>query len=88
MNPTEKKIFEEKLKESRIRYGEFMKQYRLDHEVCPKCGSKDHSSTLVGYVFNSEHPEEYKNLNDCICVNCGDMHTYHERIKKTNNYEK
>lgn len=61
-------------------YETFMKEYRIKHEVCPKCGTKSHRSTLMGYIFNSSKPDEYKDLNRCTCSNCGDVHTYHERI--------
>lgn len=61
-------------------YEEFMKEYRIKHEVCPKCGTKPHNSTLAGYIFDPSRPEDYKDLNGCICFNCGDYHTYHERI--------
>ncbi len=61
-------------------YIEFMKDYKVKHEVCPKCGTKDHTSTLMGYIFNSSNPNEYKDLNRCTCVNCEDIHTCHERI--------
>jgi len=61
-------------------YETFMKEYRIKHEVCPKCGTKPHNSTLMGYIFNSSEPDEYKDLNRCTCSNCGDNHTYHERI--------
>lgn len=29
-------------------YETFMKEYRIKHEVCPKCGTKPHNSTLMG----------------------------------------
>lgn len=59
------------------------KQYHESHKCCPKCGSESHSSTLVGYIFNAEHPEAYKDLNSCVCSNCGDRHTCHERLPRT-----
>jgi hypothetical protein len=61
-------------------YKKFMRKYSKAHKVCPKCGSKMHSTTLVGYAFYSEKKEEYKDLNDCVCSKCGDKHTAHERI--------
>jgi RNase P subunit RPR2 len=61
-------------------YETFMMEYRIKHEVCPKCGTKPHMSTLVGYTFNSSEPESYKDLNRCTCTNCDDVHTYHDRI--------
>lgn len=61
-------------------YEDFMKKYREDHKYCPKCGAVSHSSTFVGYVFNRDNPEEYKDLNRCVCQECNDIHTYHDRI--------
>jgi len=61
-------------------YTKFMKQYKKNHEVCPKCGSKSHSTTLVDYVFYADKKEDYKDLNLCICSDCGDRHTMHERV--------
>ena len=61
-------------------YENFMKEYYANHELCPKCGTKPHKTTLIDYVFNSSEPDEYKDLNRCTCSNCGDVHTCHERI--------
>lgn len=58
------------------------KEYRDNHAVCPKCGFDGHSSTLSAFIFDINHPEEYKDLNNCVCSNCGDKHTCHERIPK------
>lgn len=61
-------------------YEKFMRKYRKVHKVCPKCGAEQHSTTLCGYVLNLEKKEEYKDLNNCSCLKCGDHHTAHERI--------
>ena len=61
-------------------YEKFMKQYDNKHELCPKCGSKEHISTLMGYLFDRNNKDDYKDLNTCNCLNCGDVHTFHERI--------
>lgn len=63
-------------------YKKFMKAYRAQHELCPKCGSKNHESTLMGFVLNMDMKDEYKDLNRCKCMNCGDTHTAHERISR------
>jgi len=65
----------------------FMVKYKKEHEVCPKCGDKGHSSTLMGYIMHSDKRNEYKDLNRCVCLKCGDQHTMHERIsvKEFNN---
>lgn len=64
-----------------------MDKYRLLHEVCPNCGSREHSTTLVGYILNSDKREEYKDLNSCVCSFCGDRHTAHERISVEEFYD-
>ena len=63
-------------------YCELMAQYKSDHEVCPKCGSKGHSSTYMGYVMDMEKPEDYKDLNSCVCSECDYAHKTHDRISK------
>jgi len=62
-------------------YTDFMSQYNKDHEVCPKCGTKEHTTTLMGYILDMDNKEKYKDLNNCKCSNCGDVHTCHERVK-------
>lgn len=62
-------------------YTKFMAQYKIDHEVCPDCGSNSHSSTLWGYIFNSDNPESYKDENNVNCV-CGWKGTAHDLVKK------
>jgi ribosomal protein S27AE len=64
-------------------YTKFMKKYGKDHKFCPKCGEISHWSTLVGYIYNPER--EYKDLNRCTCIKCGDIHTFHERVSKSIN---
>jgi hypothetical protein len=61
---------------------EFRKKYSLEHECCPKCGEKNHASTLGGYVLDLRNLEAYKDKNDCECVECGDRHITHDRVPK------
>jgi formate dehydrogenase maturation protein FdhE len=75
-------VLSEHTKESLKSYNDFMEEYEKKHEVCPKCGSKPHTSTLVGYILNSDKPEEYKDLNRCTCTSCGNVHTCHDRISE------
>jgi len=67
-------------------YNKFMKQYYENHKYCPKCGSTGHSSTYVGYILDMQNKDNYKDLNTCVCRQCGNVHTTHDRIK-TFNYE-
>ena len=62
-------------------YTEFMKMYALEHRYCPKCGSDSYSTTLMGYPLVQGEEQNYKDLNNCGCTNCGDVHTTHERVK-------
>lgn len=61
-------------------YNDFMFKYRTQHCCCPKCGSKNYSTTLAGYIFNSEHPEEYKNKNAVNCLDCGWRGIIHDLV--------
>jgi len=59
-------------------YNQFMTEYIKQHCCCPKCGSKNFTTTLAGYIFNSAHPEEYKDKNSCYCLDCGWRGIRHE----------
>lgn len=59
----------------------FIDKYKEHHKYCPKCQSGEYSTTLMGYIVNHDKLDEYKDLNECICTNCGNQHIYHERIK-------
>lgn len=61
-------------------YIRFMRQYDNLHRCCPKCGSYKYEATLLGYIFDEEHPEAYKNKNQCTCLNCGWKGIYDERV--------
>ena len=61
-------------------YDEFWKDYEIEHQFCPKCGSKPHSTTLVAYIVNLNKPEDFQDRNSCICLNCGDRHKMHDRV--------
>lgn len=65
-----------------IETDKILKQYHNNHKLCPKCKSKAHTSTLVGYILDKENPDQYKDLNRCTCLNCGNIHTTHDRIKE------
>jgi hypothetical protein len=73
---TDKHLEAQKLRE------DFMKQYKIEHAACPNCGDLRHTTTLVSYIYHSNRPDEYKNLNNCVCSHCGNKHTTHDRIKK------
>lgn len=61
----------EHTEESLKKYHEIMDRYRAQHCCCPKCGSRNYSMTLAGYILDSNHPEEYKDRNDVRCYDCG-----------------
>lgn len=62
-------------------YDDFMKEYYKLHERCPKCYSKNHlSTTICGYILHLNKEEEYKDINMCECLKCGDQHLIHDRI--------
>jgi len=70
----------EHTEESSIQYDEFMEEYNKQHECCPKCGATEYTSTLVGYVLNWDKKDEYKDMNRCECMKCGDKHSAHDRV--------
>lgn len=63
-------------------YDEFMELYKLEHKCCPKCGSEKHMTTLMAFALNMDDKESYKNLNRCTCMDCNDVHSAHDRVKK------
>ena len=65
-------------------YYDFMKEYHIQHAVCPNCGSKHYSQTLVGYLFDSNHPERYADKNAVNCIDCGWKGTVHDLVKEFN----
>jgi hypothetical protein len=58
----------------------FKKEYHEKHKLCPKCGAVQHSTTLVDYILYLDKKEEYKDLNSCVCSECGDKHKEYDRI--------
>lgn len=73
-------ILGEHTEESSKRYDEYMNEYHKQHKYCPKCGGVQHTSTLVGYVLNLDKKDEYKDMNRCECMKCGDKHSVHDRV--------
>ena len=61
---------------------EFRAKYKEEHAACPKCGSERYSTTLVDSILDLDNKETYKDLNECVCVDCGDEHVIHDRVKK------
>lgn len=59
---------------------EFLKKYQEEHRYCPKCGSDKYMTTLVAYMVDIDNLNDYKDLNNCDCSDCGDKHIVHERI--------
>lgn len=64
----------------RTNHKDFSKKYDEEHKYCPNCGSEDCYQTLVGYILDLDHPEDYKDENQCGCNSCGHRHTVHERV--------
>jgi len=75
-------VLKEHTEESLTDYNKFMDEYRKLHKLCPKCGVMGHSTTLMGYPLIEGKRDEYKDLNNCVCSNCGNHHTTHERISE------
>jgi ribosomal protein S27AE len=67
----------------RERYRLFMEAYNKAHEVCPKCGSINWGSTLVGYVPDLDHLENYKDKNRVNCNYCGWIGIVHDLVERS-----
>ena len=63
-------------------YKEFMDKYNDEHYMCPKCHTRHYDVTLCGYIYDENHPEEYKDLNHCKCYTCGWTGRVHDLIPK------
>lgn len=70
------------LNESSKKSDAFLKEYHRKHKLCPICGSDKHSTTLAAYTLIAGEEENYRDLNDCVCSDCGDKHKVHDRIEK------
>ena len=61
---------------------DFRKEYDKKHALCPKCLSKKHTSTMVGFLLDLQNKENYRDLNRCECLKCGDKHYAHDRVEE------
>ena len=74
------KTSEKEIKSLNHEYYDFMEKYHKDHAVCPKCGSKNYTHTIAGYIYNSKHSENYKDKNSVTCNKCGWHGIIHELV--------
>lgn len=65
-----------------MNYTDFIRKYGNEHWCCPKCGSRNYSTTLAGYAYDEEHLENYKDRNHCKCHDCGWEGIRHELAPK------
>lgn len=65
-------------------YNRFIRIYAKKHCVCPNCYSKNYSCTLAGFIYDPEHPENYKDKNQVDCLNCGWTGIKHDLIPEIN----
>jgi transcription elongation factor Elf1 len=61
-------------------YESFMEEYGKNHKCCPVCGSKNYSTTLVGCIFDNNHPDAYVDRNRVSCHNCGWVGIRHQMV--------
>ena len=54
--------------------------YYRQHKCCPRCGSKNLMLGLAGYIFDSRHPETYKDMNPAECLDCGYKGNVHSLV--------
>ena len=74
------KTSEKEIRSLNHEYYDFMEKYHKDHAVCPKCGSKNYTHTIAGYIYNSKHSENYKDKNSVTCNKCGWHGIIHELV--------
>jgi hypothetical protein len=55
-------------------------EYHNNHAVCPVCGSGT-STTFAGYIMHPDHPETFRDKNECRCK-CGWVGTVHDRVAR------
>lgn len=62
---------------------DFYNDYGDEHKCCPKCGSKNVSMTLVGFVFDFlNKPKEYVDKNNAKCQDCKWKGCVHDLISE------
>lgn len=74
------KTTEKEIRSWNPEYYDFMEKYLKEHAVCPKCGSKNYAQTIVGYIYDSRHSEDYKDMNSVTCNKCGWHGIIHELV--------
>jgi hypothetical protein len=60
----------------------FFEKYRKEHYCCPKCHSKNYSTTLAGYILIPGKEDEYKDMNSVECISCGWKGIFHSLAPK------
>lgn len=63
-------------------YLTFIKKYNAEHSHCPKCHSENLMKNLLGFIYNEDNPEEYKNKNAVRCQDCGWRGIVHDCVKE------
>lgn len=61
-------------------YKTLLEKYYNEHCTCPKCGHRDYTTTMLAYILDKKHPEEYKNKNTIECLNCGWKGIKHDMV--------
>lgn len=84
------RIFFKKLDEERkinlenlvieYRVNSFNLKYSKEHARCPKCNYSSTDVIITGFAIDLSNLKNYKNLNECTCIKCGEKHIVHDRI--------
>ena len=53
--------------------------YRM-RRCCPRCKGKRIYQTYVGYVFDFDHPESFRDDNEATCQGCGWKGVVHDLV--------
>lgn len=57
-----------------------LEDYGNAHKRCPKCGSDVIRKSIVEYIFDASHPENYKDCNSAECQQCGWKGKVHDLV--------
>lgn len=63
-------------------YSTFIRKYDNEHSHCPKCHSENLIMTMVGYIYDEDHPEKYKDENSARCGDCGWRGIVHDCVSE------
>lgn len=74
-------LFYGELEKQQAEWKAFVTRYKELHACCPVCGSKVFAVERETYTSN--RTEGFQDLNQALCLNCGDQHLVNDRVPLT-----